>query len=66
MGVAMFLSKARADFKYQRTQRLGQFLMNRLHTEHPQLHEKIQNTDVDPFYDDTRIPAFQSFLWNHW
>jgi len=38
--------------------REGQALMNGLFAWHAETYQAITNTDVDPFYDDSRIPAF--------
>jgi hypothetical protein len=41
--------------------RRGQMCFNMLRDARPVLAEKVRATDKDPFYDDTRIPAF--FMW---
>lgn len=43
-------------------QREGQALMNALAACAPILAEMIVGTSVDPFHDDTRIPAFLTAL----
>ncbi|AEC53172.1 hypothetical protein SCRM01_226 [Synechococcus phage S-CRM01] len=46
--------------------RYGQAMMNFLCLVCPELDAKITGTDVDPFYDDNRVPVFLEYLGNHW
>lgn len=38
--------------------RLGQWMFNELHSEFPDIAKQITGTEYDPFYVDSKIPAF--------
>lgn len=38
--------------------RVGQAYFNILHRLHPEVADAVRGTSKDPFYNDTRIPAF--------
>jgi hypothetical protein len=38
--------------------REGQIAFNRLYVLNPELAEQVRGTEADPFYDDSRLPAF--------
>lgn len=46
--------------------RIGQALFNALCVSWPELAEKVRGSEVDPFYDDTRIDAFIAFVARWW
>jgi hypothetical protein len=45
--------------------RYGQALFNTLYERYPELANKITGTDIDPFYKDTNIDKFLSFLYDN-
>ena len=47
------------DNKYMRR---GQSLYNHLHDINPELANSINNTELDPFYVQSRIPTFLEFI----
>jgi hypothetical protein len=47
-------------------QRKGQYLFNFLAQYRPDITDQARGTDVDPFYDDTKLIAFLDFVDNHW
>jgi hypothetical protein len=48
--------------KRQRFLRKGQWMFNLLWTCFPDIADKIRTTEFDPFFDDSRIPAFLKHL----
>lgn len=46
------------------TWRMGQAFFNTLASLHPAIAETYRSTAVDPFYQDSRIAAFLSDLYN--
>lgn len=46
--------------------RYGQTLYNELYKIKPDLANKIRCTDYDPFYKDSDIPVFLTFIEEHW
>lgn len=46
--------------------RVGQYLFNTLYLVRPDLADKIVTTDIDPFYLDSRLSAFWTFLDENW
>lgn len=46
--------------------RLGQSYFNVLHRLRPDLANKVRSTNLDTFYNDTRIPAFLAHIKEHW
>jgi hypothetical protein len=46
--------------------RLGQAFYNVLDANRPDIARKIQGTMRDPFYQDTRIPTFLTFVLENW
>ncbi len=46
--------------------RLGQTYFNLLFKWRPDLTNKVINTDLDPFYNDDRIPRFLEFVKRNW
>ena len=46
--------------------RMGQLMYNNVRLVNPQLAGMVVNSDWDPYYDDTRIPAFLKFIEKHW
>jgi len=46
--------------------RMGQTIFNLLCATREDLSEKIRATDLDPFYDDDKIPAALAWLGEHW
>lgn len=46
--------------------RIGQYYFNTLLHVRPDLAEEIRTSVLDPFYDDTRIPAFLAALQDWW
>ena len=59
--IAAYRAAPRAE-----AQRLGQAAFNMLQQERPELAGKLRATDIDPFYSDHELPAFESFLRKHW
>lgn len=54
-----------AHYRWDRTKmnwREGQRLFNALHATVPLIAEMIRNTDCDPSYDDSKIPAFRDMI----
>jgi hypothetical protein len=46
--------------------RFGQTCFNVLYELDPDLADSIRATDLDPFYDDNKVPAFLERLSNEW
>lgn len=47
--------------------RAGQAAFNVLATHRPDLSEQVRgDTNLDPFYQDDRLPAFYAWLAEHW
>lgn len=53
------------DYEY-RTWRTGQTYSNVLHEVHPVLAQRVVEQGIDPFYQDTNIPAFRRFITENW
>jgi hypothetical protein len=72
MNALIYLDGVTFDYlfkllKEETRQRRGQYLFNRLDQDYPAIAEKIADTEYDPFYDDTRVVAFERRvreLWN--
>lgn len=47
-------------------ERPGQSAFNALWRERPDLADKVGGTELDPFYEDWRLPAFWAFLEASW
>lgn len=48
------------------TQRYGQWAFNLLHELRPELADEVRATEVDPFYDNLRVPEFLDWLEGKW
>lgn len=46
--------------------RAGQLFYNVLWDFRPGLATQIQGTELDPYYDDTRLSAFLLYVGEHW
>ena len=46
--------------------RLGQSAYNALFAIHPDLARSVIARDMDPFYDDNRLPAFLAYVDANW
>jgi hypothetical protein len=46
--------------------RLGQIAYNLLSDCRKDLSEKVVGTEFDPFYDDSKLPAFYTWLAENW
>lgn len=56
-----FINRANKDFlAHPGNQRYGQFLMNQLKNEHPEI---AVPEEVDCFYDNGKVPQFLQFLY---
>lgn len=53
-----YLTAAMAYWREHPEQRKGQAFFNALATERMDIADKLWSTDDDPFYVDTRLPAF--------
>lgn len=49
-----------------RSWRTGQTVYNLLDKVRPDLSFMVAGSDVDPFYDDSRLPLFYDFVMRHW
>lgn len=47
-------------------QREGQFWFNLLSSYRPDLARQIRATQFDPFYDDSRLQSFVTYVQDHW
>lgn len=47
-------------------QRHGQALFNYLWSVRPDLSEQIRSTELDPFYEDKRLPETYEWLMDNW
>ena len=47
-------------------QRLGQYLVNSLPLNQRHLDKRINGTEVDPYYNNDKIPEFMKFVEEHW
>lgn len=76
MSLSLWLLKVEREHRQQGGQgpgtrgndglRLGQRFMNHLIIDRSAVCKLVHGTDVDCFYDDTRIPAFRTRLWELW
>lgn len=58
----VYIDAANKKFlKEQHQQRYGQFLMNYLHQTNPEI---VIPENVDPFYDNGKVPDFLNYLWS--
>jgi len=56
-----------AEHEPRRTQREGQFWYNFLHLHRPDLADQVRgNLDIDPFYEDSNLRAFFTYVYQHW
>jgi len=46
--------------------RSGQYAFNLLVKVRPDIAELLRGSDFDPFHDDSRLPAFYSFVLRNW
>jgi len=46
--------------------RYGQWLFNELYEHNEKLGDEIRGTSSDPFYNDSRIPAFWQTIGSKW
>lgn len=46
--------------------RRGQHAYNMLYDIRPDLARRINGTEFDPFYMDSKLPAFELWLYQHW
>ena len=46
--------------------RLGQAMFNHLYSKRPDLADRIRDTELDPFYDDSLCPATEKWIWENW
>lgn len=63
-----YLAKVSATYQEYRKKgiRWGQHLFNVLAAERKDLADRIWAGDLDPFYDDRRVPAFLFWVTEHW
>lgn len=47
-------------------QRRGQALFNHLHDVRPDLANQLRGTDLDPFYDNSKVVDALEFIQQHW
>lgn len=47
-------------------ERKGQAFFNQLAEVRPDLAERVRGTVLDPFYQETRLPEFLSFVAKNW
>lgn len=52
-----------AVYNYDGDWRNGQAAFNVLYSMHPELAQEIRGTDLDPFYDDSRLYAFYTWVY---
>ena len=57
---------ARVNDEAERTARRGQRAFNVLRDMRPDLAERVRSTGVDPFYEDSRLPAFLAWVEANW
>lgn len=61
-----FYSLANASYiTVQEDVRYGQHLMNELYKVRPDLYNQLPD-DADPFYDNSKVSHFMTYLENHW
>lgn len=53
------------DYEYQ-NHRVGQVYFTVLQEVRPDLIELVVERDVDPFYDNQKLPAFKNLLIENW
>ena len=51
---------------YDSHQRVGQQYFNELSNQRPDLTEKINGTELDPFYNSRRLPLFLTWVGDNW
>jgi hypothetical protein len=57
-----------AEFKVRNPNwRVGQTAFNRLRIQRPDLAQQVfNNAELDPYYNDERLPAFYAWVEEHW
>jgi hypothetical protein len=63
MTFAQFQDKVRYPYPYERS---GQHAYNLLMHTRPDLCGALVGSELDPFYDDDRLPAFLEWVSEHW
>lgn len=58
-----FIRRATDKLTYTKYERIGQVMFTTLAELSPELTFEIMGTELDPFYDDDRIPAFLDWLY---
>lgn len=58
-NIALLAQERHRDNKHER---VGQNAMNTLRTYAPDAYDEVTATEADPFYNDSRIPAFYEWL----
>lgn len=67
MTYAEFLQEAAKTALLHKEWRWGQTLYNVLHIAHPNLTAYLLcDPDIDPYYDDGKVPAFLDWLERTW
>lgn len=61
-----FLERASRHKAENPQMRAGQAFYNVLHSVDTQLADKIRSTSVDPYYDDSRLAGFLSYVYQAW
>lgn len=62
-----FLTDCYATYSSESNQRVGQYLVNKLRVVDLDLYcAMAQLSDVDPFYDDSLVPAFLVYISERW
>lgn len=64
MTYSQYLAKVHTERPSE--QRPGQWAFNLLYKVRPDLAEEIRTSVLDPFHDDSRLPALQEFLAGAW
>lgn len=61
-----FTSAVRNRFVSHPNERRGQATFNTLFATRPDLAEKVRATNLDPFYDDSKLHEFYNFIEENW
>jgi len=61
-----FQQEVKEQFAKNPNWRLGQTAFNVLYEQRPDISEQIRATDIDPFYNDSRLPKFFEKVADLW
>lgn len=63
---SQYMCLVAAELVKQPDWRVGQAFYNILRAQRPDLAEKVDATDLDPYYEDSNLTRFLHFIRNNW